>query len=95
MNMGAAGKVALISFIKFLTPDSALSRDMNPKDEFGIWYTPVQTNKILADLFDAFTAANSRKGHRPKPYPRPSKKQGVGRGAIPVKDFWKWWNGEK
>ena len=95
LEMGAAGKVALISFIKFLPPDSALNRDMNPKDEFGPWYTTMYTNKILADLFDVFVMANSKKGHRPKEYPRPKRKQHVGKGAIPIKDFWAWWNGEK
>lgn len=95
MSMGAAGKVALISFIKFSPPDSALNRDMNPKDEFGPWYTTMKTNAILADLFDLFAAAHSRKGHTPKPYPRPKKQQSIGKGAIPIKDFWSWWNGEK
>jgi len=92
LNMGAAGKVALISFIKFLPPDSALNRDMNPKDEFGIWYTTTQTNKLLADLFDVFVAAHTRKGRTPKEYPRPKHKKTVGKGAIPIKDFWNWWN---
>ena len=95
MEMGAAGMVALISFIKFLPPDSALNRDMNPKDEFGIWYTTAKTNMILADLFDAFVSANTRKGMKPKEYPRPKRKKTFGKGAIPIKDFWRWWNGEK
>ena len=94
LNMGAAGRVALISFIKFLPPDSALNRDMNPKDEFGPWYTTAQTNRILADLFDVFVAAHSKKGHNPKPYPRPKHSRSIGKGAIPIKDFWSWWNGE-
>ena len=95
MEMGAAGKVALISFIKNLPPDSALNRSMNPKDEFGVWYTTAQTNRILADLFDLVVAANTKKGRTPKPYPRPKHKKSVGKGAIPIKDFWKWWKGEK
>ena len=94
MEMGAAGKVALISFIKFLPPDSALNRDINPKDEFGPWYTTMQTNRILADLFDVFVMANTKKGRQPKEYPRPKKKQSIGKGALPIKDFWTWWNGE-
>lgn len=92
MEMGAAGKVALISFIQYLPPDSALNRSMNPKDEFGEWYTTVKTNAILADLYDAYAAVNSKKGRKSKGYPRPKKKQTVGSGAIPVSQFWDWWN---
>lgn len=95
MDMGAAGMVALISFIQNLPPDSALNRSMNPDDEFGPWYTIMQTNRILADLFDAFVAANTRKGRKAKQYPRPTKKQKIGKGAIPIKDFWNWWNGKE
>ena len=36
MDMGAAGKVALISFIENLPIDSALDHAINPKDEYGI-----------------------------------------------------------
>ena len=93
MNMGAAGMVALISFITNLTPDSALNRAMNPKDEFGSWYTTAKTNAILADLFDVFVSANTKKGRKAKEYPRPRKKQGIGKGAIPISEFWDWWNG--
>ena len=95
LQMGAAGKVALISFITNLTPDSALTRSMNPKDEFGAWYTTMMTNRILADLFDAFVASNTRKGRKAKQYPRPAKKHGYGKGAVSIKDFWSWWNKKK
>lgn len=95
MTMGAAGKVALLSFVKHLPPDSALNREINPKEDAWIWATTTKTNAILADLFDAFVAANSKKGKRPKPYPRPKKKEKIGRGAIPIKDFWSWWNKER
>ena len=61
MDMGAAGKVALISFVKYLPPDSALNRDMNPKDEYGVWYETVKTNAILADIFDLLAKVNSKK----------------------------------
>ena len=94
MDMGAAGKVALISFVKYLPPDSALNRDMNPKDEYGVWYETVKTNAILADIFDLLAKVNSKKG-RAKPYPRPVKKQTVGKGAIPISEFWDWWNKER
>lgn len=95
MNMGAAGKVALVSFLKYLPPDSALNRAMNPKDEFGVWYTAVQTNKILADLYDVVVAVNTKKGRKPKEYPRPKRKKNIGSGPIKVKDFWTWWNKER
>lgn len=95
MSMGAAGTVALVSFLKYLPPDSALFREMNPDDEFWPWYTQVQTNKILADLFDVVVAANTKKGRRPKEYPRPKKKKSIGKGAIKIKDFWSWWNQER
>lgn len=94
LNMGAAGKVALISFIGHLPPDSALYRELHPGDETVEWYRTLQTNKILADIYDVFVAAHSKKGHRPKPYPRPQRKQKFGRGAIPIEDFMKWWRGE-
>lgn len=94
MEMGAAGKVALVSFIQNLPVDSALQRSMNPKDEYGPWHSLAKTNAILADIYDAYAAVNARKGHSPKPYPRPQKKQGVGKGAIPISEFWDWWNGK-
>ena len=94
MQMGAAGKAALISFIKYLQPDSALYKAMNPDDEYGQWLTTMKTNAILADIFDAFVQANTKKGHKVKPYPRPVEKQSIGKGAIPIKDFWQWWNKE-
>ena len=89
--MGAAGKVALLSFIKHLPPDSALYREMHPEDESAEWFTTLKTNKIMADLFDVFVAANTKKGRHAKPYPRPTKEKTIGRGAIPIKDFWNWW----
>ena len=92
--MGAAGKAALISFIRFLPPESALYRELHPGDEVPDWFNTLQTNKILADIFDVFVAANSKKGHRPKPYPRPQQNKKIGSGAIPIEDFWKWWRGE-
>lgn len=93
MDMGAAGKAALISFIRYLTPDTATYRDMHPRDEYGEWYTTMKTNAILADIFDAFIAVNTKKGRQSKPYPRPKKKQTIGRDAIPISEFWDWWYG--
>lgn len=90
--MGAAGMVALLSFINYLPPDSALRYSMDPSDEFGEWYTTKKTNVILADLFDVFVAANTKKGRKAKEYPRPKQKKKIGSGAIPISEFWDWWN---
>lgn len=92
LSMGAAGKVALLSFINFLPPDSMLNRAMNPKDEFGEWNTQMKTNVILADLFDAFASAHTKKGRKAPEYPRPKKKMGVGKDPIPISQFDVWWN---
>ena len=92
MRMGAAGKVALIHFIKYLPPDAMTVRKMNPNEEGWEWYTTAKTNVILADIFDAFSAVHTKKGRKPFEYPRPKKKRNIGKGAIPVRDFWKWWN---
>ena len=91
MNEGAVGKIALISFVQNLPIDSALYRDMNPSDEFGIWHTTAKTNAILADMYDAFVAVNTKKGRTPKPYPRPEEHRTIGKAAIPISEFWDWW----
>ena len=93
--MGAAGKAALISFINYLPPDSALYREMNPKDELATWSTRAKTNAILADLFDLVMAANTKKGVKPPEYPRPKKKRTIGRGPVSVEEFWAFWNSEE
>lgn len=95
LNMGAAGLVALISFIENLPIDSALGKSKYPRDEFREWHGTLKTNTILADIFDALVAANTKKGHRPKTYPRPQdNKNIIGSDAIPISEFWDWWNGE-
>ena len=94
MNMGAAGMVALVSFLENLPVDSALTRSMDPKDEYGQWHQRVKTNAILADIYDVLVAVNTKKGRTPKPYPRPQEHRSIGRGAIPISEFWDWWNGE-
>ena len=93
MEMGAAGKVALLSFINYLPPDSELRKAMDPQNEFGEWHTTMKTNVILADLFDVFVKANTKKGRKAKTYPRPKKRRKIGSGAIPMSEFWDWWNG--
>ena len=46
----------------------------------------------------AYTFAKSKGAivREPKRYPRPWERetQGIGKGAIPIADFEKWWNGE-
>ena len=95
MDMGAAGKVALISFTENLPIDSKLYEELNPKDERPGWYNTAKTNMILADLFDAFIMAHRKKGTTPKPYPRPQAKKGIGKEAIPMGEFWDWWYGKE
>lgn len=93
IDMGAAGMVALLSFINYLPMDSRLRQAMDPQDEVGEWSTTKKTNIILADLFDVFVAANTRRGHKAKQYPRPKQKRKIGRDAVPISEFWDWWNG--
>ena len=93
IDMGAAGMVALLSFINYLPMDSQLRQAMDPQDEVGEWSTVKKTNIILADLFDVFVSANTKKGHKAKQYPRPKQKRKIGSGAIPISEFWDWWNG--
>ena len=93
IDMGAAGMVALLSFINYLPMDSRIRQAMDPQDEVGEWSTTKKTNIILADLFDVFVAANTRRGHKAKQYPRPKQKRKIGSGAIPISEFWDWWNG--
>lgn len=93
MNMGASGVVALISFVEYLPIDSALRRETNPKDEYWAWHKTVKTNSILADIYDVLVAVNTKKGRTPKPYPRPQEHRTIGKDAIPISEFWDWWNG--
>ena len=93
IDMGAAGMVALLSFINYLPMDSQLRQAMDPQDEVGEWSTTKKTNMILADLFDVFVSANTKKGHKAKQYPRPKQKLKIGSDAIPISEFWDWWNG--
>ena len=83
------GVAALVSLMRYLPPDSATYREMNPDDEVPAWCTAMKTNAILADLVDAYVAVHSN--GRPKPYPRPGGGKRIGKGAIRVKDFERWW----
>ena len=94
IDMGAAGLFALLSFVNHIPPDAALRMEMEPDNEAVEWFGTFKTNKILADIFDVFVAANTKKGHKVIEYPRPKPKQRIGRGAIPISEFWDWWNSE-
>ena len=103
-DMGAAGTVALVHFVKHLGPEAALWRALHPDDEMPDWQTRRQTNAILADIHDELAMArreNAVKGtgkrpRRIKPYPRPNAKakdgRRIGSEAIKIRDFDKWWN---
>lgn len=87
--------VALVSFIRYMPPDTELSREMDPQNEKADWYDTLKTNIILADIYDAFVSAHTKKGTKPKTYPRPVERRTIGKGAIPLGDFWSWWNKER
>lgn len=104
MDMGAAGIVALVHFIAHLDVDSALMRDMDTTD-VAEWGSNLKTNVLLADVFDAIamfnhnfaTAHSKHKPQKPKPYPRPWAKEEdkIGKGAIPISQFWEWWSSKE
>ena len=90
---------ALSSFIKNLDTDSALARDLGRSTG---WEKTIQTNILLADVFDllqvinanlvGFTSGGKQKV-KYKPYPRPGKeedKNRIGKGALPLPDLRKW-----
>lgn len=102
-RMGAAGTVALVSFVKHAGPGTALWRAVNPEDELPGWTERRQTNAMLADIYDALarliavTAAHGtgKKPKRTEPYPRPNAKKKtkkVGKGAIAASRFADWWD---
>lgn len=93
----------LNDFISYLPSDSALFNEMHPN--LGGWGTPLQTNSLLADIYDAINAFaymyakshTKRTIPKPKPYPRPfvtqdNDEQKLGSEPIPVSEFEDWWN---
>lgn len=99
--MGADGMHALVAFVRYLPPESALYRESNPGDEMGEWSTVRMTNAVLADIHDQLhmlraehaVKGSKRRPMRVRPYPRPNARRDerIGRGAIPVRDFDEWW----
>jgi hypothetical protein len=100
-DMGPAGTVALVHFVRCLGPESRLWRAMHEDDGTAAWHTAAQSNAILADIYDELAAMRREQavkgtGKRPKrakPYPRPGKSDArkVGREPIRVRDFERWW----
>lgn len=99
---GALPWGALRHFVTHLPRTSALSLELVPLSEMERWARGDFTANILADIFDAIThgfAAVMAKGtghaaKRVRPYPRPWNKpkvRHVGKGAIPIRDFERWW----
>ena len=88
---------ALDSFIRNLDTDSALARDLGKSTG---WENTIQTNKILADLYDLIQVINANlvalggKKAKTKPYPRPNKgddtKKRIGKGALPLDELKQW-----
>jgi hypothetical protein len=98
---GALSWGALDSFIRNLSLNSATMRELNP--ELARWDTQLQTNAILADIYDMLAALNynvlcmasKQKPQQPKPYPRPNQKEDdnrkkIGKGALPVAELSEW-----
>jgi hypothetical protein len=92
---------ALDSFIRNLSLSSATMRELNP--ELARWDSQLQTNTILADIYDMLAALNynvlcmasKQKPQQPKPYPRPNQKDDenrkkIGKGALPVAELREW-----
>ena len=83
---------ALHSFVQNIGPESATAKDLNP--ELHQWASQLNTNKILADIYDMLAMINSnlvavgshKPSKKPKPYPRPKADSGnhYGEGAVTV-----------
>lgn len=88
---------ALSSFIRNLGTDSALARELGKATG---WETTLQTNVILADLYDLLYAihrdicALGGVKTREMKYPRPGVEDKTvrkfGKGALPVQDLHNW-----
>lgn len=102
---GALSWGALYSFIKNLGSDSALARDLGKSTG---WETTLQTNTMLADIFDllevihadlVFWMSKGKKKKNIKPYPRPGrdedKKRKIGKGAMPLDQLREWLRRDK
>lgn len=97
---GALTWGAFYAFVKNLGSDSALARDLGKSTG---WETTLQTNTMLADIFDllqvihadlVFWMSKGKKKAKTKPYPRPGrdedKKRRLGSGAMPFDQLREW-----
>ena len=97
---GALPWGSVYSFIKNLGSDSALARDLGKSTG---WENTLQTNAILADIFDLLQvihaelvawATQGKKKMKTKPYPRPGRdednKRKLGKGAMPLNELREW-----
>ena len=97
---GALSWRSLNSFIRHLTPDSALGRDL---EKYTGWETTVKTNAILADIYDLLQVINANlcglgskhpTRKKIKPYPRPGKddnnERKIGKGGLPIDKLREW-----
>lgn len=87
---------ALDSYIRNIGPGSATARELNP--ELHQWSSTLNTNRILADIYDMLATINAnlvavgshKPSKKPKPYPRPNKQddgEHYGKGAVTVKEL--------
>lgn len=93
------GWSAVPVILRHLPPDSATVRKAKPDQ--GGW---TRQDAMTADLIDAVrwlqwtvvSAFSKSKPREPVPYPRPwdTSTRRVGSGAVPVSDFWDWWDGD-
>lgn len=94
---GALSWSALRAFIKNIGGDSALARDLGKATG---WETPLQTNILLADIYDLLQIINAnlcqmasggKHKKKIKPYPRPGRdhdtKRKFGKGAVPIDEL--------
>lgn len=92
----------LLDFVQNIPPDSATFAAVNP--EHATRNAQAQGLELLACVFDAVSwlqhnLARHWGAHpeRPKPYPLPWRDDGrrrIGRGAVTVAEFEKWYYGE-
>lgn len=99
---GALTWRALLHFVLNLPRDSALSRELRPREEVEAWSDGTVVAPLLADIYDAISwltydtvkVAGARP-RKPRPYPRPWAKRAVerhvGSDPIPVTEFDAWW----
>ncbi len=105
-DIGAAGMVALVHFVRHLDARSALIAETREHgEELREWSCGLRTNSLLADLYDeiahllvSFARVHSKhKVHDPKKYPRPwldddsDERRKFGKDPIKIADFADWW----